>query len=85
MRISRRGSVLCLRAFPDVSATGLNEKDFAVGLLQSEKVAMSPRHPPSVPNGSGFCAQPASPPATNNSSKPAPASNRHVQSLTKRK
>ena len=29
-------------AFPDISATGLGEKDFAVSLLQAEKVAMVP-------------------------------------------
>ena len=29
-------------AFPDVSATGMDEKDFAVGLLQAEKVAVVP-------------------------------------------
>jgi len=41
-------------AFPDVSATGLNEKDFAVGLLQAEKVAMVPGTAFGA-NGSGFC------------------------------
>jgi aminotransferase len=29
-------------AFPDVTSTGLTEKDFAVGLLQNEKVAVVP-------------------------------------------
>ncbi len=29
-------------AFPDVTATGMSEKDFAVGLLQKEKVAVVP-------------------------------------------
>jgi aminotransferase len=29
-------------AFPDVTATGLSEKDFAVGLLQKERVAVVP-------------------------------------------
>jgi aminotransferase len=29
-------------AFPDVTASGLSEKDFAVGLLQKEKVAVVP-------------------------------------------
>jgi aminotransferase len=29
-------------AFPDVTPTGMNEKDFAVGLLQKEKVAVVP-------------------------------------------
>jgi aminotransferase len=29
-------------AFPDVSVTGLSEKDFAVGLLEKEKVAVVP-------------------------------------------
>ncbi len=29
-------------AFPDVTATGLTEKDFAVGLLEKEKVAVVP-------------------------------------------
>lgn len=41
-------------AFPDVSATGLNEKDFAVGLLQAEKVAMVPGTAFGE-NGAGFC------------------------------
>jgi aminotransferase len=41
-------------AFPDVSATGLNEKDFAVSLLQAEKVAMVPGTAFGA-NGSGFC------------------------------
>lgn len=36
---SPRGSFY---AFPDVSATGLNEKDFAVGLLEKQKVAVVP-------------------------------------------
>ncbi len=29
-------------AFPDISATGLSEKDFSVGLLQQQKVAVVP-------------------------------------------
>jgi aminotransferase len=41
-------------AFPDVSGTGLNEKDFAVGLLQTEKVAMVPGTAFGA-NGAGFC------------------------------
>jgi aminotransferase len=41
-------------AFPDVSSTGLNEKDFAVGLLQAERVAMVPGTAFGA-NGSGFC------------------------------
>ncbi len=41
-------------AFPDVSSTGLSEKDFAVGLLQTEKVAMVPGTAFGA-NGSGFC------------------------------
>ena len=41
-------------AFPDISATGLNEKDFAVGLLQAEKVAMVPGTA-FGDNGKGFC------------------------------
>ena len=41
-------------AFPDVSVTGLNEKDFAIGLLQAEKVAMVPGTAFGA-NGSGFC------------------------------
>jgi len=36
---SPRGSFY---AFPDVTATGLSEKDFAVGLLQEQKVAVVP-------------------------------------------
>ncbi len=41
-------------AFPDVSGTGLSEKDFAVGLLQSERVAMVPGTAFGA-NGAGFC------------------------------
>jgi len=41
-------------AFPDVSTTGLSEKDFAVGLLQAEKVAMVPGTAFGA-NGAGFC------------------------------
>ena len=41
-------------AFPSVEATGLNEKDFAVGLLQAEKVAMVPGTAFGA-NGAGFC------------------------------
>ena len=41
-------------AFPDISATGLSEKDFAVGLLQTEKVAMVPGTAFGE-NGKGFC------------------------------
>jgi aminotransferase len=40
-------------AFPDVSVTGLNEKDFAIGLLQAEKVAMVPGTAFGA-NGAGF-------------------------------
>ena len=41
-------------AFPDVSKAGLNEKDFAIGLLQAEKVAMVPGTAFGE-NGKGFC------------------------------
>jgi aminotransferase len=41
-------------AFPDVSVTGLSEKDFAVSLLQAEKVAMVPGTAFGA-NGAGFC------------------------------
>lgn len=41
-------------AFPSVEATGLNEKDFAIGLLQSKKVAMVPGTAFGE-NGAGFC------------------------------
>ena len=41
-------------AFPDISVTGLNEKDFAVGLLQTEKVAIVPGSAFGE-NGKGFC------------------------------
>ncbi len=41
-------------AFPSVEATGLNEKDFALGLLQAEKVAMVPGSAFGT-NGAGFC------------------------------
>jgi aminotransferase len=41
-------------AFPSVEKTGLSEKDFAVGLLQAEKVAMVPGTAFGA-NGAGFC------------------------------
>ena len=41
-------------AFPDISSTGLNEKDFAVSLLQAERVALVPGTAFGA-NGSGFC------------------------------
>ena len=41
-------------SFPDISATGMNEKDFALSLLQTEKVAMVPGTAFGE-NGSGFC------------------------------
>ena len=41
-------------AFPDVSASGMSEKDFAVGLLQAERVAMVPGTAFGE-NGAGFC------------------------------
>jgi aminotransferase len=41
-------------AFPDVSKTGMNEKDFAIGLLQAEKVAIVPGSAFGE-NGKGFC------------------------------
>jgi aminotransferase len=41
-------------AFPSVAATGLGEKEFAVGLLRAEKVAMVPGTAFGE-NGAGFC------------------------------
>jgi aminotransferase len=41
-------------AFPSVAVTGMNEKDFAVGLLNAEKVAMVPGTAFGT-NGAGFC------------------------------
>jgi aminotransferase len=41
-------------AFPYVSGTGLSEKDFAVSLLQAERVAMVPGTAFGT-NGAGFC------------------------------
>lgn len=41
-------------AFPDVSGTGMSEKDFALGLLHAEKVAMVPGTAFGA-NGAGFC------------------------------
>ena len=41
-------------AFPDVSSTGMSEKDFAVSLLQAEKVAMVPGTAFGE-NSKGFC------------------------------
>jgi len=41
-------------AFPDISKSGLSEKDFAIGLLEAEKVAMVPGTAFGA-NGAGFC------------------------------
>ncbi|HYG24924.1 MAG TPA: aminotransferase class I/II-fold pyridoxal phosphate-dependent enzyme [Verrucomicrobiae bacterium] len=41
-------------AFPDISVTGMSEKEFAVGLLQAERVAMVPGSAFGE-NGAGFC------------------------------
>jgi aminotransferase len=41
-------------SFPDVSATGLSERDFAIGLLEAEKVAVVPGSAFGE-NGKGFC------------------------------
>ena len=41
-------------AFPDVSKAGLSERDFAIGLLQAEKVAIVPGTAFGE-NGKGFC------------------------------
>jgi aminotransferase len=41
-------------AFPCVEETGLSEKDFAIGLLEEEKVAMVPGTAFGT-NGAGFC------------------------------
>jgi aminotransferase len=41
-------------AFPDVSSTGLGERDFAIGLLEAEKVAIVPGSAFGE-NGKGFC------------------------------
>ena len=41
-------------AFPDISKTGMNEKDFSIGLLQAEKVAIVPGSAFGE-NGKGFC------------------------------
>ena len=41
-------------AFPDISKTGLPEKEFAIGLLQAEKVALVPGSAFGE-NGKGFC------------------------------
>jgi aminotransferase len=41
-------------AFPDVSATGRSEREFALGLLQAEKVAIVPGTA-FGPSGAGFC------------------------------
>jgi aminotransferase len=41
-------------AFPDVSFTGLGERDFAIGLLEAEKVAIVPGSAFGE-NGKGFC------------------------------
>ena len=70
-------------AFPDVSLTGLSEKDFAVSLLQAEKVAMVPGTAFGA-NGSGFCRACFA----TSYEQLIEASNRierHVQSLAKKK
>jgi len=70
-------------AFPDVSATGQNEKDFAIGLLQTEKVAMVPGTAFGE-NGKGFCRACFA----TSYEQLIEASNRierHVQSLAKKK
>jgi aminotransferase len=41
-------------AFPSVAVSGMSEKDFAVGLLQAERVAMVPGTAFGA-NGAGFC------------------------------
>ena len=41
-------------AFPSVEITGMNEKDFALGLLNAERVAMVPGSAFGA-NGAGFC------------------------------
>lgn len=41
-------------AFPDISKTGMGEKDFAISLLQTEKVAIVPGSAFGE-NGKGFC------------------------------
>lgn len=41
-------------AFPDVSASGMSEKDFAIGLLNAERVAMVPGTAFGS-HGAGFC------------------------------
>ena len=41
-------------AFPDISKTGMSERDFAIGLLQAEKVAIVPGTAFGE-NGKGFC------------------------------
>jgi aminotransferase len=41
-------------AFPSVQATGLGEKEFAVSLLEAERVAMVPGSAFGA-NGAGFC------------------------------
>ena len=52
-------------AFPDVSGTGLGERDFAIGLLQAEKVAIVSGHAPLAPMARVFAAR-VLPPATSN-------------------
>ena len=70
-------------AFPDISKTGLSEKDFAVGLLQTEKVAMVPGTAFGE-NGKGFCRACF---ATSYEQlvEAATRIERHVQSLAKKK
>ena len=70
-------------AFPDISTTGLSEKDFAVGLLQTEKVAMVPGTAFGE-NGKGFCRACF---ATSYEQlvEAATRIERHVQSLAKKK
>jgi len=70
-------------AFPDVSATGLSEKDFALGLLQTERVAMVPGTAFGA-NGAGFCRA-CFATSYEQLMEAGDRIERHVQSLTKKK
>ena len=70
-------------AFPDISKTGLSEKEFAVGLLQTEKVAMVPGTAFGE-NGQGFCRA-CFATSYDQLVEAATRIERHVQSLAARK
>ena len=70
-------------AFPDITKTGLNEKDFALGLLQAEKVAIVPGSA-FGDGGKGFCRA-CFATSYEHLIEASDRIERHVQQLTKKK